>query len=985
MGTSNSLPNVRTTSDLTIKVRLKDGGLAIDWTGLTDIKAWIYSDVQKAIAGRCTVSIDQADSTLLLCDYSAFKPQYLGVNRIIVQCKNEGRTKTYDTPALNFVPFSTMDSRETPLSNPDDIEAHIEVQDVSSSILDEVIIAALNATERANEAAAAAERMVDLHTGPQGPQGPQGEEGPQGEQGPQGEEGPQGEQGPQGEDGPQGPTGATPDISIGTVETGAAGSEAEASMTGTPENPVLNLTIPRGDPGVVQAKYIEVQNLPTASASTMNALYLVPSELGTPNVYDVYYTTEVGRETYSWIKLCTTEINLSNYATKDELTQLEAEVDGYTITGSGNTSVNKTISGLYGGHQYRAYIKSWQHDLVTSGDNSALFFISFDDNGTTRYLYFSVCTSPLPAYADFILPDGVSEIRFGGRLNNGTTGVVKLEDTERERKVINRKRLDDFVSGYIKTSDEHITTPTSSSTVSCIFIPVNPGQQYEIRGSAASARLYAFYAYNQENDYFERTYVYSQTGDYRNSPRFLTIPSGTTHLAVNITNYDANYDGLWLVNNEVENNSKRQFPQIEVAGMEGFRRKVVLNDYVEPGHTYRIFPTAWENSPITGDADFVSFGVYLEVEGISNRLCPVATFINESVNRYYDFSVPNEFDRNNGEIRLTARVKMGRMGYALFQDITSNNAEVVSLSGDNGTMATFMDAVQRKSDNIGLTSSTWLNPYGGRLYGFNRTTVRDLLKVTMYVAGNPRMMDFMGVTSVNVRVWGKNARVVTIESAIRDQMNTYYQTLHGTAMPYKIIAQKAGAHAGEDNLADNGFSLLVVALVSGHYVAAVVGIGNTSQGYTSGRNNRIKGMVELLDIVKAYYDGADISGMSVEHCEKAIAAELPSDVFPQCYRKDAVAPIHSQDADTVFMPASTSKVIAAVTMMDFLTMGEFYQISDDANEVVNDSSYTAYAWDIQSVETSFYAMLVASNGANTLSLARLAGEKIVRGVKSFNE
>ena len=74
MGTSNSLPNVRTTSDLTIKVRLKDGGLAIDWTGLTDIKAWIYSDVQKAIAGRCTVSIDQADSTLLLCDYSAFKP-----------------------------------------------------------------------------------------------------------------------------------------------------------------------------------------------------------------------------------------------------------------------------------------------------------------------------------------------------------------------------------------------------------------------------------------------------------------------------------------------------------------------------------------------------------------------------------------------------------------------------------------------------------------------------------------------------------------------------------------------------------------------------------------------------------------------------------------------------------------------------------------------------------------------------------------------
>ena len=127
-------------------------------------------------------------------------------------------------------------------------------------------------------------------------------------------------------EGPQGVPGATPDMTIGTVETGDAGSPAEATITGTPEAPVLNLRIPQGAPGVVQAKYIEVQNLPTASASTMDALYLVPSELGTPNVYDVYYTTEVGRETYSWIKLCTTEINLSNYATKAELTQLEAEV-----------------------------------------------------------------------------------------------------------------------------------------------------------------------------------------------------------------------------------------------------------------------------------------------------------------------------------------------------------------------------------------------------------------------------------------------------------------------------------------------------------------------------------------------------------------------------------------------------------------------------------------------------------------------------------
>lgn len=54
-----------------------------------------------------------------------------------------------------------------------------------------------------------------------------------------------------GAQGERGPIGPTPDISIGTVTTGAAGSQAEATMTGTPERPVLNLTIPRGDPGEV--------------------------------------------------------------------------------------------------------------------------------------------------------------------------------------------------------------------------------------------------------------------------------------------------------------------------------------------------------------------------------------------------------------------------------------------------------------------------------------------------------------------------------------------------------------------------------------------------------------------------------------------------------------------------------------------------------------------------------------------------------------
>ena len=55
--------------------------------------------------------------------------------------------------------------------------------------------------------------------------------------------------GPAGADGTDGIDGETPVITIGTVTTGEPGSAAEATITGTAPNFVLNLTIPQGPTG----------------------------------------------------------------------------------------------------------------------------------------------------------------------------------------------------------------------------------------------------------------------------------------------------------------------------------------------------------------------------------------------------------------------------------------------------------------------------------------------------------------------------------------------------------------------------------------------------------------------------------------------------------------------------------------------------------------------------------------------------------------
>ena len=74
-----------------------------------------------------------------------------------------------------------------------------------------------------------------------------------------------------------------------------------------------------------EGPYATTAALPTASASTMGAIYLVgPDGNGE---YD-RYVTKLNGSTYTWGSLGKTSIDLSNYATKAEVDELEAKVDG---------------------------------------------------------------------------------------------------------------------------------------------------------------------------------------------------------------------------------------------------------------------------------------------------------------------------------------------------------------------------------------------------------------------------------------------------------------------------------------------------------------------------------------------------------------------------------------------------------------------------------------------------------------------------------
>ena len=252
MGTI-TLPNFRTSADVKMNTALKDGGVSIDWSALTDIKAWLWSDAQRAIAGRCDVRVDAEDTTKLICEYASTKPQYLGVNRLIVQANYMGATKTYDKPVFNFVRWTADQAGQQITIDDPEIDVEIEVEDVTSSILQAAIAIALQAAADAEHAAHLIPNQILLDceqaTAEANAAGIDEVEASVDNQ-----------VGTPSVDvdltnkkltlGFHNMKGETPNISIGSITTGEPGTPAIATITGTPENPVLNLRIPKGQQGL---------------------------------------------------------------------------------------------------------------------------------------------------------------------------------------------------------------------------------------------------------------------------------------------------------------------------------------------------------------------------------------------------------------------------------------------------------------------------------------------------------------------------------------------------------------------------------------------------------------------------------------------------------------------------------------------------------------------------------------------------------------
>lgn len=143
-----TIPTKRIGTDAHFKVTLKDSGVAVAWD-TTDIKAvCMYSEEQRAYAGKCSAVVDPEDNTLLNVLYPASEQLYTGRHRIVVRIVIDGNEATYDAFAIAFRAMdddSTVDASDT--VDPIDIE----VSELDTTVMHEILANCMAATDNAEK------------------------------------------------------------------------------------------------------------------------------------------------------------------------------------------------------------------------------------------------------------------------------------------------------------------------------------------------------------------------------------------------------------------------------------------------------------------------------------------------------------------------------------------------------------------------------------------------------------------------------------------------------------------------------------------------------------------------------------------------------------------------------------------------------------------------------------------------------------------
>lgn len=267
---------------------------------------------------------------------------------------------------------------------------------------------------------------------------------------------------------------------------------------------------------------------------------------------------------------------------------------------------------------------------------------------------------------------------------------------------------------------------------------------------------------------------------------------------------------------------------------------------------------------------------------------------------------------------------------------------------DKEAKEAFMAYMNKKATDIGMQNTTFVDAAGF----YNRTTAYDLLKLAVYATAYDDLVDAWHKNTYTITVNGKSPRNVSMTTTVASAYLEDY---------YFLFGGKTGTVDGQSNL------LCIVEGPDERLFACVV-LGASI--------NRFQAAKQALDaaMIKYYDHDADNSNYTVEAKSAAVCIVPKHNTL--AYTDYPLTMLYEKDIYTSRTPASITKVMTAICMLDFVAdINESMIIKQ--NDLTAGSGYYFYDGDIITYRESLHAMMLPSSNTAAEATATAVGHKIL--------
>ena len=283
----------------------------------------------------------------------------------------------------------------------------------------------------------------------------------------------------------------------------------------------------------------------------------------------------------------------------------------------------------------------------------------------------------------------------------------------------------------------------------------------------------------------------------------------------------------------------------------------------------------------------------------------------------------------------------------------------------------FVAYMAKKCTQLGMTGTYYANPSG--LTADSYITPRDMLKLGIATAANPKSLEIWATPSQNFAVRGDNARTISITNNVITGVG---ETIDNAG--YKFLGGKGGSYWSGSNYWRAGVDVVDI---DGHpVILSLLAKGQTSY------NNLHLSTKELCDMVKASLEGqtptegTNLSALVTNgggYCACLVPddvgayvnLESPAELLNRDYSIYASSTISS-------LPASTSKAMTVLCALDFVK-DMHISVKVKTVDISSGSGSTFYDGDILDFWDAIRIMMAESSNTLANTIARTVGGLIL--------